>query len=118
MLSLAHASLPTARLAPARSRRGRGPARAATRARASDDGKSAVVEGDAESREVLDAFFVGKALAAALLERAGGAFADALSDIARFDADTRDEMRKFQDEVMAKAREDMARSKPRDDGMR
>ena len=70
MFSLAHPSLPTARLAP-RVRVAVAAARAATRARASDDGKSAVVEGDAESREVLDAFFVGKALAETLLERAG-----------------------------------------------
>ncbi len=68
---------------------------------------------------MLDAFFVGKALAETILERAGGALADALGELSRFDANTREEMRAFQDEVMGKAREDMRKSgSARDDGMR
>lgn len=44
---------------------------------------------DPESREVLDAFYLGKALAETLLERAGGVFADTLGEIAKFDAERR-----------------------------
>mmetsp|Transcript_27658 Transcript_27658/g.69307 ORF Transcript_27658/g.69307 Transcript_27658/m.69307 type:complete len:136 (-) Transcript_27658:955-1362(-) len=66
---------------------------------------------DAESREVLDAFFIGKALAETLLERAGGVLADTLSEVARFDAERREQIRDFQDDVMGKAREEMYRAK-------
>jgi len=72
----------------------------------------------AESREVLDAFFVGKSLAETLLERAGGAVADALSEVSRFDAENREQIRAFQDEVIGKAREESQRAKRKDDGMR
>ena len=50
-----------------------------------------------ESREVLDAFFVGKSLAETLLERTP---------------------RAFQDEVIGKAREESQRAKRKDDGIR
>ena len=76
-----------------------------------DDNVSRGNEEDLESREVLDAFFVGKALAETLLERAGGVFADTLSEIAKFDAETREEIRQFQDDVMGKAREEMYRAR-------
>ena len=66
---------------------------------------------DLESREVLDAFFIGKALAETLLERAGGVFADTLSEIAKFDAERREEIREFQEDVMGKAREEMYRAR-------
>jgi hypothetical protein len=71
-----------------------------------------------ESREILDSFFVGKSLAETLLERAGSVFTDALSEVSRFDADNREQIRAFQDEVLSKAREESQRGKRKDDGMR
>lgn len=90
--------------------------RRAVRVRAGDERGETTAQ--KESREVLDAFFIGKALAETLLERAGGAFADALSEVSRFDAENREQIRAFQDEVIGKAREDSQRTKRKDDGMR
>lgn len=84
----------------------------------SDSGSGGVVVEDKESREVLDAFFIGKALAETLLERAGGLFADTLGEIAKFDAERREEIREFQDDVMGKAREEMYRARREEDQMR
>lgn len=84
----------------------------------SDSGSGGVVVEDKESREVLDAFFIGKALAETLLERAGGVFADTLGEIAKFDAERREEIREFQDDVMGKAREEMYRARREEDQMR
>ena len=90
--------------------------RKAVRARAGDERGETTAQ--TESREVLDAFFVGKSLAETLLERAGGAFADALSEVSRFDAENREQIRAFQDEVIGKARDESQRVKRKDDGMR
>ena len=92
------------------------PTRRAVRVRAGDERGETTAQ--TESREVLDAFFVGKSLAETLLERAGGAFADALSEVSRFDAENREQIRAFQDEVIGKAREESQRAKRKDDGMR
>lgn len=101
----------------ARVPRGRqSPTRRAVRVRAGDERGETTAQ--TESREVLDAFFVGKSLAETLLERAGGAFADALSEVSRFDAENREQIRAFQDEVIGKAREESQRAKRKDDGMR
>lgn len=71
-----------------------------------------------ESREVLDAFFVGKALAETLLERAGGALSDVLGEVAKFDAERREDVRQFQEDVLGKAREEMYRQRAEEDQMR
>ena len=97
--------------------RGRLPqTRWAVRVRAGDELGETTTQ--TESREVLDAFFVGKSLAETLLERAGAAFTDALSELSRFDAENREQIRAFQDEVIGKARVESQRAKQKDDGMR
>ena len=125
MLTAGSAAAATTRVSPSPSSRrpvARAPPRPSrvARLRASDDrAPPPSTERSEASREVLDAFFVGKALAETILERAGGALADALGELSRFDSNTREEMRAFQDEVMGKAREDMRKSgSARDDGMR
>lgn len=97
-------------------------ARGAVIARAGDDTATTTTAPETtemkESREVLDAFFVGKSLAESLLERAGGVFADALSEFSKFDAENREQVRTFQDEVLGKARQEAQRTGRKDDGLR
>ena len=73
---------------------------------------------EAESREVLDAFFVGKALAETLLERAGEAVSEALSAVGRAEAERDEAIRQFQDDVVNKAREAQRRERGGDDQIR
>ena len=73
---------------------------------------------EAESREVLDAFFVGKALAETLLERAGEAVSEALSVVGRAEAERDEAIRQFQDDVVNKAREAQRRERGGDDQIR
>ena len=56
-----------------------------------------------------DFFFESKSPATTPKRKtAGGAFADALSVVRRFDAENREQIRAFQDEVIGKAREELA----------
>ena len=73
---------------------------------------------ETESREVLDAFFVGKALAETLLERAGEAVSEALSAVGRAEAERDEAIRQFQDDVVNKAREAQRRERGGDDQIR
>jgi vacuolar-type H+-ATPase subunit H len=67
---------------------------------------------------VLDAFFVGKALAETLLERAGEAVSEALSAVGRAEAERDEAIRQFQDDVVNKAREAQRRERGSDDQIR
>ena len=55
---------------------------------------------------MLQAFFVGRALAAAVSERAGYVVSDSLSQLGKFDAEQREKLRQFTDEVMARAEQE------------
>ncbi|PRW59941.1 thylakoid lumen sll1769 [Chlorella sorokiniana] len=59
---------------------------------------------------MLQAFFVGRALAEVLNERLGAALGDALADFGKWDAETRQTIREFQEEVMSRARREMLSS--------
>lgn len=67
-------------------------------------------ESSTESREVLDAFFVGRALADVLNEKVGSALGEFLSEVAKKDAERRRDMRDLQDEVRMRAREQQTRA--------
>ncbi|MBW4693158.1 MAG: hypothetical protein KME27_15505 [Lyngbya sp. HA4199-MV5] len=50
-----------------------------------------------------DAFFIGRALAEAVYEQTERALTDALSELGKFDAEQRERLRQFTDEVLARA---------------
>ncbi|KAJ7571013.1 hypothetical protein O6H91_01G145100 [Diphasiastrum complanatum] len=60
--------------------------------------------GDSESKQVLDAFFLGKAFADTVNERLGSAIGEFLSEVGRKQAEQQKEVRKFQEEVQERAR--------------
>lgn len=55
------------------------------------------------SNPLLRAFFVGRAVAELVNETVEKAVADALSELGKFDAEQRDLLRQFADEVLARA---------------
>jgi polyhydroxyalkanoate synthesis regulator phasin len=55
------------------------------------------------SNPLLQAFFVGRAVAEVVNERLEVAITDALSDLGKFDAEAREQMRQFTTEVMERA---------------
>ncbi|MFQ4146356.1 DUF6825 family protein [Chlorogloeopsis sp. ULAP02] len=55
------------------------------------------------SNPLVQAFFVGRAVAEVLSERLENAFTDALSELGKLDAELREEMRQFTEEVMERA---------------
>lgn len=57
---------------------------------------------------MLQAFFVGRALAAAVSERAEHLMSDGLSQLGKFDAEQRENFRQFTEEVMARADQERA----------
>jgi len=57
---------------------------------------------------MLQAFFVGRALAAAVGERAEHLMSDSLSKLGKFDAEQREYFRQFTEEVMARAEQERA----------
>lgn len=57
---------------------------------------------------MLQAFFVGRALAAAVSEKAGHIVSDSLSQLGKFDAEQRENLRQFTEEVMARAEQERA----------
>ncbi|PIN08329.1 hypothetical protein CDL12_19097 [Handroanthus impetiginosus] len=61
--------------------------------------------GENESRRILDAFFLGKALAETLNERIQSAVGEFLSTIGRLQAEQQKQVQEFQDEVLEKARQ-------------
>ncbi|KAI3787887.1 hypothetical protein L2E82_00382 [Cichorium intybus] len=60
--------------------------------------------GENESKEVLDAFFLGKALAEALNERVESAVGEFLSTVGRLQAEQQKQVQEFQDEVLERAK--------------
>ncbi|KAH9541118.1 hypothetical protein CY35_14G043800 [Sphagnum magellanicum] len=60
--------------------------------------------GDKESKQVLDAFFLGKAFAETVNERVGTVIGEILSDIGRRQAEQQKHIRDFQEEVQQRAR--------------
>ncbi len=57
---------------------------------------------------MLQAFFVGRALAAAVSERAEYWVSDGLAQLGKFDAQQRENLREFTEEVMARAEQEKA----------
>ena len=57
---------------------------------------------------MLQAFFVGRALAAAVSEKAGLLVSDSLSELGKFDAEQRERLRQFTEEVMTRAEQEQA----------
>mmetsp|Transcript_1415 Transcript_1415/g.3388 ORF Transcript_1415/g.3388 Transcript_1415/m.3388 type:complete len:180 (-) Transcript_1415:40-579(-) len=56
------------------------------------------------SKEILDAFFLGKAVAETISERIGDTIGEVLAEVARTDAERRRFVREIQEEVQARAR--------------
>lgn len=55
------------------------------------------------SDPILQAFFVGRAAAEVLTEKLEFALTDALSELGKWDAETREQLRQFTDEVLERA---------------
>jgi polyhydroxyalkanoate synthesis regulator phasin len=55
------------------------------------------------SNPLVQAFFVGRAVAEVINERLEVALTDALSDLGKFDAEAREQLRQFTDEVLERA---------------
>ncbi|QLE54193.1 DUF6825 family protein [Nostoc sp. TCL26-01] len=55
------------------------------------------------SNPLVQAFFVGRAVAEVINERLEVAFTDALSEIGKFDAEAREQLRQFTEEVAERA---------------
>ncbi|OKH20279.1 hypothetical protein NIES593_19410 [Hydrococcus rivularis NIES-593] len=60
------------------------------------------------SNPVLRAFFFGRALAEVLNEKVEETFTNALSELGKFDAEQRERLRKFVEEVQARAEREAA----------
>ncbi|KAJ9543482.1 hypothetical protein OSB04_023189 [Centaurea solstitialis] len=60
--------------------------------------------GENESKEVLDAFFLGKALAEALNERIESTVGEFLSTVGRLQAEQQKQVQEFQDDVLERAK--------------
>ncbi|CBI37280.3 hypothetical protein VitviT2T_010021 [Vitis vinifera] len=60
--------------------------------------------GDSDSRSILDAFFLGKALAEALNERIESTVGEFLSVVGRLQAEQQKQVQDFQDEVLERAK--------------
>ncbi|NES83008.1 MAG: hypothetical protein F6K10_17265 [Moorea sp. SIO2B7] len=56
------------------------------------------------SNPVINAFFFGRALAEVLGEKIEESFTNALSDLGKFDAEQRENLRQFNEEVIARAK--------------
>lgn len=62
------------------------------------------------SKSVLDAFFLGRALAETLSEKTEQAMTEVLSQVGKFDAEQRENFREFTETVMAKAQQAQAKT--------
>lgn len=60
------------------------------------------------SDPVVHAFFMGRALATAIAEQVEQQMTEALSNLGRFDAEQRENLRRFADDVMARAQQQEA----------
>jgi polyhydroxyalkanoate synthesis regulator phasin len=61
------------------------------------------------SNPVVQAFFLGRALAEVLKERLEDSLTNALSELGKFDAETRENLRQFTEEVRARAEREKAK---------
>lgn len=61
------------------------------------------------SKPALDAFFFGRAVAEVLYEKIEDTFTDALSELGKFDAEQRERLRQFTEEVSEKAKQEAQR---------
>ncbi|ERN18864.1 hypothetical protein AMTRI_Chr07g75540 [Amborella trichopoda] len=66
--------------------------------------------GESDSKAVLDAFFVGKALAETLNERIGSTVGEFLSVVGRWQAEQQKQVQDFQEEVLERARKSKEKS--------
>ncbi|KAK9726486.1 hypothetical protein RND81_05G218600 [Saponaria officinalis] len=66
--------------------------------------KSSLGPGDGDSRTVLDAFFLGKALGEALTERVESVVGEVLSTVGRLQAEQQKQIQEFQEEVLERAK--------------
>lgn len=57
---------------------------------------------------MVHAFFIGRALASAVAEQVEQSMTGALSDLGRFDAEQRENLRRFTEDVMARAQQQEA----------
>jgi curli biogenesis system outer membrane secretion channel CsgG len=62
------------------------------------------------SNPVIEAFFFGRAFAEVLSEKVEDAFTNALSELGKFDAEQRENLRQFTEEVKARAAREAANS--------
>jgi phage shock protein A len=60
------------------------------------------------SNPLVRAFFIGRAVADALYEQAEHAMTDALSELGKFDAEQRERLRQFTEEVLERAQREEA----------
>eukprot|EP00271_Cylindrocystis_brebissonii_P014245 TRINITY_DN35542_c0_g1_i1.p1 TRINITY_DN35542_c0_g1~~TRINITY_DN35542_c0_g1_i1.p1 ORF type:complete len:213 (-),score=36.07 TRINITY_DN35542_c0_g1_i1:581-1171(-) len=74
-----------------------------TSAKFGDRSSSSSSSSDDTSKAILDAFFLGRALADTVNERLGSALGELISDISRRQAEQRDQVRQFQEEVQERA---------------
>jgi polyhydroxyalkanoate synthesis regulator phasin len=58
-----------------------------------------------------DAFYVGRAIAEAVYEQAERVLTNSLSDLGRFDAEQRERLRQFTEDVLARAQRDAEAAK-------
>ncbi|GFE71193.1 DUF6825 family protein [Chroococcus sp. FPU101] len=70
------------------------------------------------SNPVIQAFFVGRALAEVLGEKLEDSLTNALSDLGKFDAEQRENLRVLIEEVQARAERQAAQGAYTDDGVR
>ncbi|CAI5468825.1 unnamed protein product [Closterium sp. Yama58-4] len=75
-----------------------------------DQQRQAQPSGDERSKEVLDAFFLGKAVAEVVSERVGSAVGEILSEVGRRQAEQQQQLKQFQEEVKERAREALERA--------
>jgi len=62
------------------------------------------------SNSVVHAFFLGRALAQAIVEQVEHSLTDALSELGKFDAEQRERLRQFTEQVMERAQQAEATS--------
>ena len=64
------------------------------------------------SNPVIDAFFLGRAVAEVLGEKLEDAYTNTMSEIGKFDAEQRENLRQFMEEVQTRAQQAAATSDP------